>query len=250
MIFGEAAEAQELRSIVNQENDPMDIEILTRPACSTARVRLGAGEAITAEVGAMIAMSAELQVETTSRSRGGSGGVLRGLRRLFSGESFFLNHFTATAPGQEILLGPAMSGDVIHHRLTGGTLVVQGTSWMASAPGIEIDTTWQGFSSALFSGEGMFWVKCTGAGDLLINSFGAIYEVDVQDAYTVDTGHIVAFEDTLQFSIGKAGASWIGSFLGGEGLVCKFTGRGKLYCQTHNPGSFGKVLGSKLKARG
>jgi len=73
--------------------------------------------------------------------------------------------------------------------------------------------------------------------------------VQVDGAYTVDTGHIVAFEDTLGFSIGKSAGSWLGSFLGGEGLVCKFKGRGKLYCQSHNPPSFGKLLGPLLKAR-
>ena len=84
---------------------------------------------------------------------------------------------------------------------------------------------------------------------MLLNSFGAIYPVDVNGAYTVDTGHIVAFEDTLNFGIGKASDSLIGSFLGGEGLVCKFTGQGRLYCQTHNPPSFGSMLGPLLRAR-
>ena len=73
--------------------------------------------------------------------------------------------------------------------------------------------------------------------------------MDVDGEYIVDTGHIVAFEDTLQFRIVKAGRSLIGSFLGGEGLVCKFKGQGKLYCQSHNPPNFGKLIGPKLKAR-
>ena len=102
---------------------------------------------------------------------------------------------------------------------------------------------------ALFSGESMFWIKCSGTGNVLLSSFGAIYTVDVTEDYVVDTGHIVAFEDTLQFKIAKAGASLIGSFLGGEGLVCRFSGQGKLYCQSHNPPSFGKMLGPTLKAR-
>ncbi len=136
----------------------------------------------------------------------------------------------------------------MHHDLS-GTLIVQGSSWMASDPGIDIDASWQGFGKALFSGESMFWIKCSGHGDLFLSSFGAIYEIDVDGEYTVDTGHIVAFEDTLQFRIGKAGESLIGSFLGGEGLVCKFSGQGKLYCQSHNPPSFGSVLGPKLKPR-
>ena len=57
------------------------------------------------------------------------------------------------------------------------------------------------------------------------------------------------FEKSLQFSITKAGGSWIGAFLGGEGLVMRFTGKGKLYCQTHNPGAFGQLVGSKLPPR-
>ncbi|MCR4415747.1 MAG: TIGR00266 family protein, partial [Thermoguttaceae bacterium] len=156
---------------------------------------------------------------------------------------------TATAPDQTLFIGPQLLGDIIHYPMRGGTLIVQGSSWLASSAGIDIDATWQGIGKALFSGESMFWVKCTGTGDLFLNSFGAIYPVDVTGGYVVDTGHIVAFEDTLEFHIGKAGKSLIGSFLGGEGLVCKFSGQGRLYCQSHNPPSFGKLLGPKLKPR-
>jgi uncharacterized protein (TIGR00266 family) len=227
----------------------MKFQMLCRPAATAVRFALDAGEQLTCEVGAMIAMSSGMVINTTSRSRGGSGGIIKGIKRMFSGENFFLNHFTAQAPNQSLLIGPAMMGDCIHHPLTGGTMIVQGTSWLASTGNIEIDTTWQGFSSALFSGESMFWVKCSGTGDLFLSSYGAIYPVQVNGEYTVDTGHIVAFEDTLQFRIGKASKSLLGSFLGGEGLVCKFQGQGTLYCQSHNPPSFGKLLGPKLKPR-
>ena len=227
----------------------MQHELISRPAMTVAKLTLAAGETVTCEVGAMIAMSPGFNVETTSRNKGGGGGIVKGLKRMFSGENFFLNHFTSTQPNQHLIIGPALLGDIMYYPMTGGTLVVQGSSWLASSPGIDIDTTWQGFGKALFSGEGMFWVKCSGAGDLLLNSFGAIHCVEVNGEYVVDTGHIVAFEDTLEFSVGKAGASLIGSFLGGEGLVCKFKGQGKLYCQSHNPPSFGKMLGPKLRPR-
>jgi uncharacterized protein (TIGR00266 family) len=197
----------------------------------------------------MIAMSSGIGVETTSRSRGGGGGIMKGLKRLFAGENFFLNHFTANVPNQTMYLGPQMMGDILHHSLDNATLIVQGSSWLASETGIEIDASWQGFGKALFSGESMFWVKCSGTGDLFLSSFGAIYEINVDGRYTVDTGHIVAFEETLKFKIGKAGKSLIGSFLGGEGLVCKFEGQGKLYCQSHNPPSFGQLLGPSLRPR-
>ncbi len=168
---------------------------------------------------------------------------------MFTGENFFLNHFTAHQNNQSLLIGPSLMGDCIHHSMRGGTMIVQGTSWLASTSTIDIDATWQGFASALFSGESMFWVKCSGAGELFLSSYGAIYPVDINGDYVVDTGHIVAFEDSLQFRIGKAGKSLVGSFLGGEGLVCKFQGQGRLYCQSHNPPSFGKLLGPKLKPR-
>ena len=227
----------------------MQYEILSRPAASAAKLTLDAGESVTCEVGAMIAMSAGFTVETTSRKKGGGGGLIKGLKRILSGENLFLNHFTATAPNQTLIIGPGLLGDIIHHPMKGGTVVVQGSSWLASGIGIDIDATWQGLGKALFSGERMFWVKCSGSGDLFLNSFGAIYPVDVAGEYVVDTGHIVAFEDTLQFHIGKASKSLVGSFLGGEGLVCKFSGQGRLYCQTHNPPNFGKLLGPKLKPR-
>ncbi|MDD4786444.1 MAG: TIGR00266 family protein [Pirellulales bacterium] len=227
----------------------MQYEILSRPAASAAKLTLDAGESVTCAVGAMIAMSAGFTVETTSRKKGGGGGLIKGLKRILAGENLFLNHFTATAPNQTLIIGPGLLGDIIHHPMKGGTVVVQGSSWLASGIGIDIDATWQGLGKALFSGERMFWVKCSGSGDLFLNSFGAIYPVDVAGEYVVDTGHIVAFEDTLQFHIGKASKSLVGSFLGGEGLVCKFSGQGRLYCQTHNPPNFGKLLGPKLKPR-
>jgi uncharacterized protein (TIGR00266 family) len=224
-------------------------QILSRPAASVAKLRMDDGESLTCEVGAMIAMTPDFEVETTTKKKGAKGGGLgKAFKRMFAGESLFLNHFTATNDGQSLIIGPRMLGDVLHFPLTGGALIVQGSSWMASDIEIDIDATWQGFGKALFSGEGIFWLKCSGVGDLFLRSFGAIYEVEVDGEHIVDTGHIVAFEDTLQFNVTKAGASLIGSFLGGEGLVCRFSGQGRLFCQSHNPPSFGKALGPKLKS--
>lgn len=226
----------------------MQINIEARPAASVAKLTLSAGERVTCEVGAMIAMSTGLRAETSTRSKG-SGGVWAGVKRMLAGENFFLNHFTAEREAETLIIGPNLSGDIAHHPLRHGALIVQGSSWLASGPGIEIDATFQGLGKALFSGESVFWVKCSGQGDLLLSSFGAIYEVDVDGSYVVDTGHIVAFEDTLQFKVGKLGDSWLNTFLSGEGLVCHFSGRGRLYCQSHNPPSFGKLLGPELYPR-
>jgi uncharacterized protein (TIGR00266 family) len=226
----------------------VDVEIQCRPAASIAKLTLGAGERVTCEVGGMVAMSPDLEVQTSARQKGG-GGLWAGVKRMVAGENFFLNEFTATRAGQTLYVGPGLAGDIVHHQLRGGSLVVQGSSWLASGPGVTIDATFQGLSKALFAGESVFWVKCTGTGDLLLSSFGAIYEVEINGKYIVDTGHIVAFEDTLRFSLGKLGDSWLGSFLSGEGIVCHFEGHGKLYCQSHNPPAFGQLLGPMLSPR-
>jgi uncharacterized protein (TIGR00266 family) len=228
----------------------MQYKILARPSASVARLKLDDGESITCEVGAMIAMTPGFEVETTTRKKGGSGGGIgKALKRLLAGESLFLNHFTAVDQDQSLIIGPRMLGDIVHFPLRHGSLIVQGSSWLASDTDVEIDATWQGLSKAMFSGESMFWLKCSGRGNLFLSSFGAIYEEYIDGEHIVDTGHIVAFEDTLQFKLVKAGTSLISSFLGGEGFVCKFSGQGRLFVQSHNPPGFGKALGPKLKPR-
>ncbi|NDE62631.1 MAG: TIGR00266 family protein, partial [Cyclobacteriaceae bacterium] len=127
----------------------------------------------------------------------------------------------------------------------GETLIVAAGGFVAKEDTLDMNVGWQGMAS-LFSGEGLFWLKIKGSGKVLLNSFGSIYTVDVHDHYIVDTSHIVAFEETLQFQITKGGNTWLSAFLGGEGFVCKFQGKGKVFCQSHNPGRFGTSLSSYL----
>ena len=228
----------------------MDFQFAGSNAGKAVTVTLDAGEVFTAEVGAMIAMDTSITVETTSRQAGKSGGgILKGLRRMFSGENFFLNHFTSHQNGSKLILGPKLVGEVDMHTLEGQSLIIQGSSWLGSGAGVEIDTTWAGFGNALLSGEGIFWVRCSGIGPVLFNAFGAMYSIQVDGEYVVDSGHIVAFEDTLQFEPTKAADSWASSIFGGEGLASRFKGHGRLICQTHNPRNLGTALGPKLKPR-
>ncbi len=225
----------------------MEIEIVHRPGNSAAHVRLAGGETCVAEGGAMIAMSGDMGIQTTTHKKG-KGSLLKGLKRMLSGESFFLNHFTAGHNGGEVFLAATLPGDMMQYPLRGENLIVQGGSFVACEPTVEIDLGWQGFKAVL-SKESLFWVHLKGTGKVVVNSFGMIYEVPVDGEYIVDTGHIVAFNETLNFSLSKAGKSWWSSILGGEGLVCRFQGRGSVWCQSHHPGSFGRALGPKLKPR-
>ncbi len=195
----------------------------------------------------MIAMSGDMNITTTTHKRD-SGSITRALKRLLSGESLFLNHFSSPRAGAELWLGTPLPGDLVAITLQRENLIVQGGSFVACESGVEINLGWQGFRT-LLSGESLFWVQLSGTGKTLINSFGAIYEQEVDGEFIVDTGHIVAFNETLSFTLAKAGSSWLHSILGGEGLVCKFRGKGKVWCQSNNPRSFGAALTPSLRAR-
>lgn len=225
----------------------MKVELNSGPGNTAARLILDPGEVCTAEGGSMIAMSGDMKIETTTHKKG-KGGVLKAVKRMLAGENFFVNHYTAGSNGGEVFAAPTMFGDMIEYDLKGETLVVQAGSWLASEHSVNMDMGWQGLKT-LFSGESLFWLHMSGQGKVVLNSFGAIYSVEIDGEYIVDTGHVVAFQETLDFSISKAGKSWISSILGGEGLVLKFKGKGTVWCQSHNPSSFGRALGPMLPPR-
>lgn len=220
----------------------MFVEILSRPANAAARVTLGGNERLTAEGGAMIAMSGDMNVETRIRRGEGKGGVFKGLMRKLGGEGLFMNHFTAAPGGGEIYLATALPGDMEVIELDGSTsLQVQYGSFVAHEAGIEMNISWGGLKN-VFSGERMIWLDLKGRGKLIINAFGAVYPVEVDGEYIVDTGNIAAFENSLEYRITKAGRSLAGAVAGGEGFICRFKGKGTVWCQTHAD----KLFGAKL----
>lgn len=231
----------------NETISRLDVTLKLQPGSTAAEIKLAPGQDFTAEAGAMIAMSPSITMTTTTHKKN-SGGIMKGIKRMISGESFFLNHYNGGVNGGSVWLGATHAGDMLVHELNGESLIVQGGSYVASNSDIDIDLSWQGFKN-LISKEGLFWLKLKGKGTVVVNSFGAIYPIYIDGEHIIDTGHIVAFEETLNFSLTKAGKSWVSSILGGEGLVCLFKGKGTVWVQSHNSSSFGSILGSKLKPR-
>jgi len=113
-----------------------------------------------------------------------------------------------------------------------GRLYAQSGAFLASSPDLEIDVKWGG-AKTFFAGEGLFLLRLEGNGDLFLSSFGGIEEINVDGTLSVDTGHIVAFEETLDFKIRKAGGLKA-TLLSGEGLVAEFAGKGKIWIQTRS----------------
>jgi len=224
--------------------EPVQIEVEASPSYGMAVVTLDKGEALTAESGAMVAMSPGLSVDTTFNGTGDGGpldwlqAIVTGLvRRFFAGETLFVNHFVARSDGEQLLLSPALVGDVAHVRLDGtNPIIVQSSSYLASSKGVQVDLIWAGFSM-LFSGEGAFFLRCSGSGDLLVNAYGAIEKVEVDGKYRVDGGHVVAVEGDLAYSIRRAGGLK-STLFSGEGLVLEFSGQGVVWMQTRNLSAF------------
>jgi uncharacterized protein (TIGR00266 family) len=203
-----------------------------------ACVTLGPEQSIQAESGAMVGMSAN--VELISQMKGGLFGALK---RAVVGESMFVSTFVAHGGPGEVLLAPPAPGDVVMLDLQNQSLFVQGSSFLASATTISIDTKFGGAKS-FFSSEGLFLIAASGSGLLLLSSFGAIRKKTLRpgEQYIVDTGHIVAWDSTVHYTVEKAARGFFRSMTSGEGLVSRYTGPGDIYIQTRNLEAFASVI--------
>ncbi|MEZ4494808.1 MAG: TIGR00266 family protein [Dehalococcoidia bacterium] len=219
-------------------------EIKYGPAYALGMLYLDSGEEVQAEAGAMVSMSPTIEMKTQAR-----GGVFAGLKRsVLGGESFFINTFAANAPG-EVSFAPALPGDIIALEVANQALLIQSGSYLVSTSGVEIDTKWGG-GRTFFSREGLFLLKATGLGTVFVSSYGAIHQIELAEGeqYVVDTGHMVAFDESIQYDVGRSGG-WKSTLLGGEGLVVKLTGPGRFYMQTRAPDSFLQWLIPKLPGK-
>lgn len=213
----------------------MEYRIEGNPEYGHLSVRLGPGERFIAEGGSMAWMAEGVQVKARLL-----GGFLRAFfRKLVGGESLFVGEYSHPTGG-EVAFSPAIPGNVGHRTLAGDSLVLTGGSFMAATPDVQLKMRFGGFKS-MFSGEGMFLIECSGNGDLFFNTFGALIEREVADGFTVDTGHVVAWEPTVDYSIRGMG-SLKSTLLSGEGLAMQFSGRGKVYLQTRTMNSVANWL--------
>ncbi|HKJ54364.1 MAG TPA: TIGR00266 family protein [Nitriliruptoraceae bacterium] len=211
----------------------MRTEISHGPAYAQATIHLDAGESIRAEAGAMVAMTPSVEIQTSTK-----GGIMKGLRRSLGGESFFMNSFTATQPDSVVRLAPPLPGDIVTWPLHNDVVYLQSGSYLASPASIDVDSKWGG-ARTFFSSEGLVMLKCSGTGDLVVSSYGAIEAIDLDpgEEYIVDTGHMVGWQEGVTYDVHKVG-NWKSTMLSGEGLVVRLTGPGRIYTQTRSPEAF------------
>ncbi len=193
-----------------------------KPDYGYITVDIPANKTLKVEASAMATMDTNISMKTKMKG---------GFSRLFQGESLFINEFTAQNSSGEIGIAPAAPGDVDHVYLNDEIIYLQSSAFVASDMGVNVESKWQGLTKGFFSGESLFLIRCSGKGDLWFNSYGGIIEIDVKGDYVVDTGHIVAFTDGLDYNI-RSVAGMKSLFFSGEGLVCRFSGEGRVWIQT------------------
>ncbi len=210
-----------------------------QPTFALLRVTLEPGDVITAEAGAMVTRDGSVALATRMNSdrKAGFFGKLWMfficlVRKVVGGETFFVNDFTASQTGQ-VTLAPTLSGNIVHRRLEGQSILMQSGAYLASSGDVRMKLRWGGLRT-LFAREGLFLLELSGTGDLWFSSYGGVVPIPVDGRYIVDTGHMVAFDAALDFQIKTPGGGAMGFVASGEGLVCEFSGKGTVWVQSRN----------------
>jgi len=205
-------------------------------------VELDPEETIVAEAGAMMMMDEGITYE--SKMGDGSkpeAGMMDKLfdagKRLISGESLFLTHFSNSASKkQKVSFSSAIPGKIIDVDMAkiNGKLICQKDSFLCAAFGSTLDIAFnKKLGAGFFGGEGFILQRITGDGMVFINAGGTIVERELKgETIRVDTGCIVAFEESINYDIQKAG-NLKSMVFGGEGLfLATLSGTGKVWLQS------------------
>ena len=201
-------------------------------------MRLEYGESVYTQSGGMAWMSDAIAMETNAR-----GGIMKGLGRLFAGESMFMTAYTAQAAGAEIAFSATVPGEIMPVDVAQWQgMICQKGAFLCAQSGVALDTVFtKRFSSGLFGGEGFILQKLSGAGTAFLEVDGSSVEKMLApgEALRVDTGNVVAFEGTVGYEV-ETVRGGMNIFLGGEGLfLTRLIGPGRVILQTPNFAEFG-----------
>lgn len=196
-------------------------------------VALDPGEAVRAEAGAMLYMTQGVEIQTTT-----GGGMFKGLKRVFAGETFFITSFLYNGSGKGVVAFAApYPGKIIplDLRQFSGNMLVQRDGFLAAAAGIEIEVAFtKRLGAGLFGGEGFILQRLQGDGLAFVHAGGTVVkrELKAGESLRVDTGCLVAFEESVDYDIQFIGGVRNALF-GGEGLfLVAVTGPGTVYLQS------------------
>lgn len=196
-------------------------------------IELDPGEAVRAEAGAMMYMGPGIEMQTST-----GGGIFQGLKRMITGESFFITSFINSSRQKgHVAFAAPYPGKIIPIDLKqiGGEMLCQKDAFLCAAQGTEIEIAFtRKLGAGLFGGEGFILQRLVGDGKAFIHAGGTVIkkELSAGETFRVDTGCLVAFQPSVDYDI-----QFIGGFknalFGGEGIfIARLTGPGLVYLQT------------------
>lgn len=207
----------------------MESVIEGSPTFSHIHVDLDPGESIVTEPDAMSSMSAEMDVEARF-----NGGLFSGLvKKYLGGESLFVNEFSnRTQKPLRVTIVQHMPGEIRQVELDGDSICLQPGAYVCSTPGIKLGVQYAGLGSFVGK-EGLFKLTVSGKGMLWYGAYGGLLDKDIDGEYIVDTSHLVAYDPQIKLKVQLAGGLF-SSIFGGEGLVTRVEGKGRIVVQTRS----------------
>ena len=206
-------------------------------------IELDPNETVIAEAGSMCYVEDGITFETrmgdgSSGDNSVMGKLLQAGSRLLTGESLFMTHFTNRGVGKrKVAFSAPYPGTIIPINLAnlpGNTLIAQKDSFLCAALGTKVSITFnQKIGAGFFGGEGFILEKLQGDGLAFVHAGGTIIEKQLNnETLRIDTGCVVAFEQTLSYDIQRAG-SLKSMIFGGEGIfLATMRGTGKVWIQS------------------
>lgn len=194
-------------------------------------VTLDSGESMYTESGGMSWMSENIKMKTDSH-----GGLMKGIGRMFSGESLFMTTYSAQAGGEEIAFAPEFPGKIIHRDLgSDENIIAQRDAFMCAISSVDLSIHLRKkLGAGLFGGEGFIMQQLTGPGDVFFELSGDIVERELESGETmkIDPGHTGLYESSVDMDISRV-KGVKNMFFGGEGLLlATLTGPGKIWLQS------------------
>jgi len=220
----------------------MEANIKGSQAFSYIDIDLEPGETVIAESDAMSSMDADLDLTATF-----NGGFLKGLLKKFlGGETLFISRFSnnTSAPKRVTLVQP-VPGEIRCYELNGDEFNLQPGAYLASTEGVTLGLRWAGLVSFI-AREGLFKLTVTGNGKVWYGAYGALLEKEIDGEYIVDTSHLVAYGPGIKLKLQLAGGIF-SSFFGGEGLVTRVEGKGKIIVQSRSVSGLAGWLNPKFR---
>jgi len=219
----------------------MKTEIKGGKAFSYVNVDLAPGDALVTESDAMSSMAADLDLSAQL-----NGGFFTGLLRKFlGGETLFISKFTNNTDGERRLtIVQPTPGEIKEVALSGDMLCLQPGAFLACTEGVTLGLKFAGFTSFI-AREGLFKLIVGGHGTVWYGAYGALLEKEIDGEYIVDTSHLVAYDPSIQLKLQLAGGIF-SSMFGGEGLVTRVVGKGKIVIQTRSIAGLTSWINPKL----